>query len=59
MKNSSYIKPGQFINQASISFVLLPKLGNQYLEHADLKNEMRLDFIIYICALSSFCGNRN
>jgi hypothetical protein len=38
MKNASYIKPGQFVNQASISFVLLQKLGNQYLEHADLKS---------------------
>ena len=57
MKNSSYMKPGQFVNQASISFVLLPKLGNQYLEHADLKNEMRLDSISCVCALSSLCGN--
>lgn len=52
------MKHGQFVNQALNSFFLLPNLGNQYLEHVDLKNEMRLDSISYICALSSLCGNK-
>jgi len=52
------MKHGQFVNQALNSFVLLPNLRNQYLEHADLKNEMRLDFISCICALSSLCGKK-
>ena len=49
---------GQFVNQALNSFVLLPHLGDQCLENADLKNEMRLDSISCICALSSLCGNK-
>jgi hypothetical protein len=58
-EKSCYMKPGQFVNQAANSFVLLPQLGNQYLEHADLKNEMMLDSISCIRALSSLFGNLN
>ena len=35
-----------------------PNLENQYSEHAALKNEMRLEFISCICALSSLCGKK-